>query len=89
MNTVVPKFTYRKKSLYKIARTFGDERINTGYDYTDTVMKKTLSPYIFRNATMTNFITYINDYIVNLINATKKFKVRRVYTVDKDYEYID
>lgn len=84
-----PTFKYKKKSLYKIARTFGETRLNTGFDYTDSIMKKTLSPYIYRNTNMFNFITYLNDYIVNLINGIKKFKIRRVYTVNKDYEYID
>ena len=89
MSSVNPEFNYKKKSLYKIARTAGEERLNTGFDYTDSVMKKSVSPIILRNETMSIFITYLNDYVVNLINAIKKIKIRRNYIVSKDYEYID
>ena len=89
MASIEPQFTYKKKSLYRISRTFGKTRLHNGFDYSNSVMKKTLSPHIYRNKTMSDFLIYLNDYIVNLINAVKKFNVRRVYTVDKDYEYID
>ena len=89
MAEVTPKYTYRKKSLYKTAYTFGEDRKNLGFDYTKKIMEKSLSPYIHRNPMMSAFVTYLNDYVVNLITAIKKFKMRRIYTVDKDYQHID
>lgn len=82
-------FTYRKNSLYKIARKAGEKRLNVGFNYRDEVMKRTVSPHMLRNPLMANFLTFINDYVVNLINGARRIKISRNYTVDKDYEYID
>jgi hypothetical protein len=80
---------YKKQSLYKIARLKGEQRKNLGYNYTETLMDKTLSGHTTRNSTIDGFLTFITDYFVNLIKAVKWVQIHRVYTVDKDYEYID
>jgi hypothetical protein len=81
--------TYKKQSLYKIALTKGEHRKNLGYDYTKTLMEKTVSKHTSRNPIIEGFLSYITDYFVNLIRAVKWVQIHRVYTVDKDYEYID
>lgn len=81
--------SYKKESLYKIALTKGEQRKNLGYNFKETLMEKTLSKHIVRNKTITGVLSYITDYFVNLIKAVKWIQIHRVYTVDKDYEYID
>jgi hypothetical protein len=83
-------FKYKKKSLYKIARTAGEERLNTPFPYTEgnEVVKRTISPYILRNPVVEKFLQFINDHTVLMFKATTWIKLKRVYTVDKDYEYI-
>jgi len=83
------QFSYKKVSLYKLAMTYGEKRLNLDYDYTDTVMSRTLSAALFRNPILATFLVYVNDYVVNLINAVKKVKISRNYTVPKDYQYIN
>jgi hypothetical protein len=83
-------FKYKRPSLYKIARTAGEERLNTPFNYSDNneVIKRTISPHITRNPVVEKFLQFINDHTVLMYKATTWFKLKRVYTVDKDYEYI-
>lgn len=83
-------FKYNKKSLYKIARTVGEVRLNTPFDYTKEgeIIKRTISPHIIRNNVMFTFLKFINDHIVLMIKSINYIKLKRVYTVDKEYEYI-
>jgi len=82
-------FTYRRPRLYRVACEDCNSRKNLGFDYTDDVIKKTVSPHILRNEVHNKFLIFINDYVVNLINAVKKVRIHRVYSVDKDYEHIN
>ena len=80
---------YKKKSLYKEARTRGEERKNLGFDYKEHLMEKTTSRHLRRNPTANTFLTFMTDYFANIIRGVKWIQIHRVYTVDKDYEYID
>lgn len=84
-------FKYKKKSLYKIARTTGEQRLNTPFDYTkgNVLVKKTISPRLFRNPVVETFLQFINDHTVLMFKSATWIKLKRVYTVDKDYEYIN
>jgi hypothetical protein len=80
---------YKKKSLYREARTRGEERKNVGFDYREKLMDKTTSFHLRRNPTTNTFLTFLTDYFTNIIKGVKWIQLHRVYTVDKDYEYID
>jgi hypothetical protein len=80
---------YKKKSLYKVARTAGEQRKNLGFDYREVIMKKTTSKHLQRNPTVDTFLSFLTDYFTNLIRGVKWIQIHRVYTVPKDYEYID
>ena len=80
---------YKKVSLYRIARTKGEERKNLGFDYRESLLERTTSSHLRRNDNIRTFLTFVNDYFVNLIRAVKWIQIHRVYTVDKDYQYID
>lgn len=80
---------YKKTSLYRVARTRGEQRDNIGFDYADSIMERTTSTHLRRNENINTFMTFLSDYFVNLIRAVKWIQIHRVYTVDKHYEYID
>jgi len=80
---------YKKQSLYRTARTKGEVRDNIGFDFSEQLLTRTTSPHIRRNQNISTFLTFLNDYLSNLIRAVKWIQVHRVYTVDKDYQYID
>jgi hypothetical protein len=80
---------YKKTSLYRVARTRGEQRDNIGFDYTGSIMERTTSTHLRRNENINTFMTFLGDYFENLIRAVKWIQIHRVYTVDKHYEYID
>ena len=52
-------------------------------------MNKTTSSHLRRNPTVNTFLSFLTDYFTNLIRGVKWVSIHRVYTVDKDYEYIN
>ena len=83
-------FKYKKKSLYKIARTAGEQRLNLPFEYSQNneIVRRTMSPHILRNPVVEKFLQFINDHVRLTFKAVSWIKLKRVYTVDKDYEYI-
>lgn len=79
---------YKAKPLYKLAECFGEERKHLPYDYKETLLSKMLSPYIYRKRDVSNFLEFINDWIVTLLEGVGKLKILKNFTVDKDYKYI-
>jgi hypothetical protein len=82
-------FSYKKPSLYKLARKRGENRLNLSYDYTNDLIFKSISSHLLRVPIIYYFCVYLNDYFVNLINTNKMVRIFRVFSVDKDYEYIN
>jgi len=82
-------YKYKRQSLYKIARTAGEDRKNLAYDYSDTIFKKTMSNHMFRNQTLTDFMGFMNDIWVKMVDSIKSYKISKTYSVDKDYKYIN
>jgi hypothetical protein len=83
------RYGYKKTSLYSLARTAGEQRINTAYDYANTVVSNSVSKHLLRVPIIYYFTVYVNDYFVNLINTTKIVRIFRVFSVNKDYQYIN
>jgi len=79
---------YNAESLYKIMEIQGEKRKNLPYDYSETLLSKTLSPYIYRKSDTSIFLTFINDWIVALIRGVGKLKIFKNFTVDRDYKHI-
>lgn len=76
-------------SLYKITESYGEDIKHTGFDYSNVLLKKVSSNYIFKNKNLNDFLVYINDILVEYIESVKKLRVFRNYTVDKDYRKIN
>ena len=77
-------FKSRRVRLYSIRRTAVDDRKHLGNDYRDNVLKNSLSPYIYRNQTMGDFLTLIQTVIGDLIDSVKYLKGYKSYTTKKD-----
>jgi len=80
---------YKRKSLYKVARTRKDARLNTGADYQEVgLLQRMLSKHIQRNQTLSEFISFLNDYLLNILKGPRFLKGYKNYTVKKDDTYI-
>jgi hypothetical protein len=88
-NVLNGRFGYKKQSLYKLAKTAGEERSNIAYDYSTSIIEKNVSKHLLRIPIVYYFTLYLNDYFVNLINTTKIVRIFRVFSVDKDYQHIN
>lgn len=75
---------YKLSNLYAGAKTRKDKRLNLGFDYSEQIMQRNLSGHIQRNQTMRDFISFLNDYLMNVINSIKKMQQWKNYTVKKE-----
>ena len=77
-------------SLYKDTYERGWHLKNTGYNYSKTLMNRTLSEYMFKNARLRTFIEkYLNPIMVFFINRVKYLRIYYNFAVPKDYEKIN
>lgn len=81
--------TYKRKSLYKTAKTRKDSRLNVGSDYQSTgLLSNMLSKHIQRNITLKSFIDLLDDYLLNILKGNRFLRGYNNYTVKKDDKYI-
>jgi len=77
-------------SVFKATYRNGWDIKNTGYDYSNTLLNKTMSNYMFKNINVKNFLEkYLNPIIVSFINDVKFLRVFYNYAVPKDYDKIN
>lgn len=63
---------------------------NLGYDYTETLLTKTMSPYMFKNPKIANFLNgYVRKILILLINNVKYLRIFYNYSVPKKYTKIN
>lgn len=60
-----------------------------GYDYSKTLMKKSLSNYLFQNEHLSGFIEHINAFMVKMVDNVKYIRNFFNYAVPKDYKKIN
>lgn len=82
-------YKYKRQSLYKVARTAGEDRKNLGFDYSDSIFRKTMSNHMFRNQTLVDFLGFSNDFWVKMVDSIKQYRIFKMYSVDKDYKHIN
>jgi len=78
---------YKRKRLYKIAKHRRDDLKNTKYDYKSGnrgLIGKQLSNHIQRNQTMREFLLFVNDYIVSILDNVRFLRNFTNFTVQKD-----
>lgn len=78
-------FVNNKTSIYDVTDSAKDDRKNVGYDFSQDLMKKNLSPLLFKNEHLANFINLIQLPIIKFINTVTTLRVYKSYTVKKDY----
>lgn len=78
---------YKRKRLYKISKHRKDDNVNVKYDYKKNgLLDKQMSPHIRRNQTMREFLIFVNDYIIALLDQVRFLKNFGNFTVEKDEE---
>lgn len=81
--------SYKRKSLYKSAKTRKDSRLNVGNDYqSNGLLSNMLSKHIQRNETLKAFIDFLDDYLLNMISGVRFLRGYNNYTVKKDDKHI-
>jgi hypothetical protein len=75
---------YKLLNLYDGAKTRKDNRFDLGIDYQNKLMQRNLSSHILRSQTMSDFIGFINDYLMNIIKTIKKTQQFDNFTVKKE-----
>lgn len=76
-------------SLYDVSNSTQNDLKHLGYDYTQTLMQKTLSNYLFRNSKVAGFLEKLNNYMVQHVELVKYVRIYFNYTVPKNYKKID
>jgi hypothetical protein len=81
----------RNKSLYDISKELGTSRKNEGFNYQDDffLLGKTMSPYMFRNDDLREFLEIVNEAMVLNIETIKNIRIHNNFTVDKNTKYIN
>ena len=80
---------YKRQSLYKAAKTRKDSRLNVGADYQEIgLFQRMISRHIQRNQTMNEFVSFLNDYLLNILKGNRFLRGNNNYTVKKDDKYI-
>lgn len=75
-------------SIYEHTYARGEDIKGTGYSYNGSIMRKTTSNYMFRNATVSSFLGYLDRIFFEYIEAVKRIRVFYNFTVDKNYRKI-
>lgn len=75
-------------SLYDTSLKKGEILKHRGFDYSKSLFSRTSSEYLFKNDTVSSFISYLNDIFYVYIEAVKKIRVFHNFTVKKDYKNI-
>jgi hypothetical protein len=77
-------------SLYKVTYETGWELKNTGHDYSKNFMNNMMSSYMFRNKTLSTFVTdHLGPIMVFFINKVKFLRIYYNFAVPKDYQKIN
>tara|TARA_Y100000385_G_C13001031_1_gene597236 strand:+ start:127 stop:381 length:255 start_codon:yes stop_codon:yes gene_type:complete len=73
-------------NLYTKQFEYGNKLKNLGFDYheEDILLKKTMMPRLFLNENVKGFLSYVNNVMVNNIDAVKILQNFINYTVKKN-----
>jgi|LakMenEpi03Aug12_release.lakeMendotaPanAssembly.Ray.scaffolds.fasta_scaffold431762_2 hypothetical protein len=76
-------------SLYDYSNSAQNDLKNLGYNYNETLLRKSLSSYLFRNTVLAGYLEKVNSYMVEHVNVVKYIRIYYNYTVSKNYKNID
>jgi hypothetical protein len=74
-----------RNSLYQVVYNRKDKRLHLGYKYKDNLLKRVLSNQMFgSNPTLDSFISYMQQYMYEHIEAVKQIKIFANPALDKN-----
>lgn len=77
-------FKSRQVRLYDVKRQAVDSRKNEGNKYRENVLRNSISPYIYRNPQMNDFVIMVQHVLADLIDSVAFLKKYKSYTTRKD-----
>lgn len=77
-------FKSRQVRLYDIKKQVVDDRKHQGNNYRDNIIRNSISPYIYRNAQMNDFVIMIQHILADLIDSVTFLKTYKSFTTKKD-----
>jgi hypothetical protein len=77
-------FKSRQIRLYDVKRQAVDDRKNEGNKYRENVLRNSISPYIYRNPQMNDFVIMVQHVLADLIDSVAFLKKYKSYTTRKD-----
>ena len=77
-------FKSRRRRNYSVRRSAVDDRKNLGNPYRDNLLKNSLSPYVFRNTYMNDFVIFVQQTLADLVDVVGQLKAFKSYTIKKD-----
>ena len=77
-------FKIRRRRNYNIRKNILDNRKNLGNDYRENMLKNSMSAYIYRNAHMNDFTTFLQQILADVTDTIACLKIYKSYTMKKD-----
>jgi hypothetical protein len=82
--------TYRGfKSFSESERYVGWKTYYNGYDYSKTLLRRSLSNYLYQNEKVAGFLEHLNRFMVEMVDNVKYIRNFFNYAVPKDYKRIN
>lgn len=78
-------YKYKLIKKYSITKSMNDLRRNEGRDYSNDLLKNSLSPHIQRKDIMRDFIGFIQDIFVDNVKTVTRLKLFKAFAMPKDY----
>jgi hypothetical protein len=78
-----------RESYYQYMIHLQDDLKNTGFDWRNNLMQKSVSQYLLADPKRNEIIGQIQTLLIFLIDKISNIKKAVNYTVDKNYKYLN
>ena len=79
---------YKTPKKYSVKKSRKDDKKYLGYDYSNTIIKNSVSSHILRNDTVNRFIGFIQDYFMNTIKQIRIMKNWKKKLGQKNFRWL-
>jgi predicted nucleic-acid-binding protein len=77
-------FKVRKKKNYDVRKYILDDRKNVGNVYRENVLLNSLSRYIQRNPSLSDFLIMVQHVVADIIDSVSYLRSYKSFTLKKD-----
>ena len=77
------------KSFLESNKYVGWNTYYNGYDYSKTLLRRSLSGYLYQNEKVAGFLDHLNKFVVEMVDNVKYIRNYFNYAVPKDYKKIN